>query len=187
MKRDDLVKRELSYVLKDLTNQKPLSSITVSELAQTAGISRGTFYNHFLDIYDLINWTFEIDVIQPLQNYIRCHSQRWSGITEQCLSKMYEESNFYCQAVQYRGQNSLRDYMRQRNLDSWKLLIDGYMGDDKTCDAETLDFFERFTAQAIANMVIEWAENGMKVPPEKMALMDCVATRGIYGMIDSVN
>lgn len=50
-----------------------------------------------------------------------------------------------------------------------------------------LIFFERFTAQAIANMVIEWAENGMKVPPEKMALMDCVATRGIYGMIDSVN
>ena len=49
------------------------------------------------------------------------------------------------------------------------------------------EFFERFTAQAIANMVIEWAEDGMKVPPEKMALMDCVATRGIYGMIDSVN
>ena len=47
MKRDDLVKRELSHVLKDLTRQKPLSSITVSELAQTAGISRGTFYNHF--------------------------------------------------------------------------------------------------------------------------------------------
>lgn len=65
--------------------------------------------------------------------------------------------------------------------------IDGYMGDDKTCDAETLDFFERFTVQAIANMVIEWAEDGMKVPPEKMALMDCVATRGIYEMIDSVN
>lgn len=187
MKRDDLVKRELSRTLKELVREKPLMSITVSELAQVAGISRGTFYNHFFDIYDLINWTFEIDVIQPLQNYIRHHMHAWSGITEQCLKKMYEELDFYCQAVQYRGQNSLRDYMRQRNLDSWKLLIDGYLGEDKTFDAETLDFFERFTAQAIANMVIEWAESGMKIPPEKMALMDCVATRGIYGMIDAAN
>ena len=71
MKRDDLVKRELSRTLKELVREKPLMSITVSELAQVAGISRGTFYNHFFDIYDLINWTFEIDVIQPLQNYIR--------------------------------------------------------------------------------------------------------------------
>lgn len=187
MKRDDLVKRELSRTLKELVREKPLMSITVSELAQVAGISRGTFYNHLFDIYDLINWTFEIDVIQPLQNYIRHHTHAWSGITEQCLKKMYEESEFYCQAVQYRGQNSLRDYMRQRNLDSWKLLIDGYLGEDKTFDAEALDFFERFTAQAIANMVIEWAESGMKIPPEKMALMDCVATRGIYGMIDAAN
>ena len=187
MKRNDLVKRELSQTLKSLAHEKPLASITVSELARAAGISRGTFYNHFLDIHDLINWTFEIDVIQPLQNYIRHHSHRWSGITEQCLEKMYQESNFYCQAAQYRGQNSLRDYMRQRNLDSWKLLIDGYMGDEKTFDAEALDFYERFTSQAIANMVIEWAEKGMPIPPEKMALMDCVATRGIYGMIDAAN
>lgn len=100
---------------------------------------------------------------------------------------MYADRDFYCQAVRIRGQNSLRDYMRARNLDSWRLLIESYMGNAKTFDPETLDFFTRFTAQAIASMVIQWAEEGMVIPPEKMALMDCVATRGIYGMIDDAN
>lgn len=187
MKRNDLIKRELSNTLKALIREKPLESVTVSEISTACGVSRGTFYNHFLDIYDLINWTFETDVITPLQDFITNHTRTWSGITCECLQKMYVDRDFYCQAVRIRGQNSLRDYMRARNLDSWRLLIESYMGDAKTFDPETLDFFTRFTAQAIASMVIQWAEEGMVIPPEKMALMDCVATRGIYGMIDDAN
>ncbi len=34
---------------------KPVNKITVTELAQKAEISKGTFYLHYLDIYDLYN------------------------------------------------------------------------------------------------------------------------------------
>lgn len=185
MSRSDLMKREFSRVLKELADSKPLESITVTELTKACGVSRGTFYNHFLDIYDLINWTFETDIIAPLQSYILEHKGTWSGITERCLFKMYENRSFYSQAVRNTGQNNLRDYMQQRNLDSWKLLIESYMGDSKKFDPETLNFIERYTAQGIANMVIAWAEQGMPIPPDKMSLMDLVATRGIYGVIDA--
>ncbi len=77
--------------------------------------------------------------------------------------------------------------MRKRNFDSWKLLIDGYLGEDKTFDADLLEFYERYTAEAVANTIIEWAKRGMKAPPERMAYMDHVATRGIYGLIDAAN
>lgn len=187
MIRRDLMKRELSSSLVALSAEKPLASITVSELAKRCEISRGTFYNHFLDIYDLINWTFEVDVVEPLQSYITSHDKRWSGITQLCLEKMYAKRDFYCQAMRMRGQNCLRDYMRERNLASWKLLIDRYMGDTHPLDEETLDFYEQFVSRAIVDMVVEWARQGMKMPPERMALMDVVTTRGIYGIIDAAN
>ncbi len=187
MRRNDLMKRELSRALKELAKTHELETISVTQLATECGVSRGTFYNHFLDIYDLINWTFETDVIVPLQNYISEHDETWSGITQQCLEKMYENRNFYTQAVRRRGQNSLRDYMRQRNLDSWKMLIAKYMGENKTFDPDMLDFIERYTSQAVGNMIIRWAEDGMPIPPQKMAYMDKVATRGIYGLIDEAN
>ncbi len=187
MNRRDLMKKELGKTLMELAEKKPLESITVSELAKECGVSRGTFYNHFFDIYDLINWIFEVDIVEPLQNYITSHDASWSGITKQCLEKMYEDRNFYCQALRYTGQNNLQDYMRKRNFDSWKLLIDGYLGEDKTFDADLLEFYERYTAEAVANTIIEWAKRGMKAPPERMAYMDHVATRGIYGLIDAAN
>ena len=37
----------------ELLNEKPLSKITVTDIVERADISRGTFYAHYLDVYDL--------------------------------------------------------------------------------------------------------------------------------------
>lgn len=37
-----------------LLNKKPIQNISVRELCEEAGINRGTFYNHYKDIYDLL-------------------------------------------------------------------------------------------------------------------------------------
>ena len=55
LKRNELVKRELSGTLKEMSKSQALSSVTVSALTDKCGFSRGTFYYHFIDIYDLIN------------------------------------------------------------------------------------------------------------------------------------
>lgn len=37
----------------ELLNEKPLNKITVTDIVERANISRGTFYAHYLDVYDL--------------------------------------------------------------------------------------------------------------------------------------
>ena len=37
----------------ELLNEKPLAKITVTDIVERANISRGTFYAHYLDVYDL--------------------------------------------------------------------------------------------------------------------------------------
>lgn len=39
----------------ELLNEKDLAKITVTDIVDRAGISRGTFYAHYLDVYDLYN------------------------------------------------------------------------------------------------------------------------------------
>lgn len=48
-------KRRLSAALAELMLQKPVQQITVRELTQKAGVSRGTFYFHYYDIYALLD------------------------------------------------------------------------------------------------------------------------------------
>ncbi|WP_240928830.1 TetR family transcriptional regulator [Streptococcus alactolyticus] len=56
-----VTKRALEEALKRLLLEKPLSKITIQDLADECGISRMTFYYHFKDIYDLVEWSFVED------------------------------------------------------------------------------------------------------------------------------
>ena len=52
-----VTKRALEQSLKNLLLKKPLTKITVSDIADDCGINRMTFYYHFKDIYDLVEWS----------------------------------------------------------------------------------------------------------------------------------
>lgn len=52
-----VTKRALEASLKNLLLQKPLSKITISDITEDCGINRMTFYYHFKDIYDLVEWS----------------------------------------------------------------------------------------------------------------------------------
>ena len=45
-----LIRKEFTQLLKE----KPVQSITVRELCERTGINRSTFYNHYQDVYDLL-------------------------------------------------------------------------------------------------------------------------------------
>lgn len=52
-------KENIETAFLSLLKKKPLEKITVTELAQTARISKGTFYLHYQDIYNLYNKLIE--------------------------------------------------------------------------------------------------------------------------------
>lgn len=50
------VKREITETLLRLLEKKNLEKITVKELVTLCGISRQTFYYHFEDVLDVVDW-----------------------------------------------------------------------------------------------------------------------------------
>ena len=61
-----VTKRALEASLKNLLLQKPLSKITISDITEDCGINRMTFYYHFKDIYDLVEWSCQEDASRAL-------------------------------------------------------------------------------------------------------------------------
>ena len=49
-------KRALEASLKKLLLEKPLNKITINDITEDCGVNRMTFYYHFKDIYDLVEW-----------------------------------------------------------------------------------------------------------------------------------
>lgn len=63
-----ITKRALEASLKNLLLQKPLNKITISDITEDCGINRMTFYYHFKDIYDLVEWSCVEDATRALQD-----------------------------------------------------------------------------------------------------------------------
>ena len=61
-----VTKRALEESLKRMLLRKPLDRITISDITEDCGISRMTFYYHFKDIYDLVEWACEEDAARAL-------------------------------------------------------------------------------------------------------------------------
>lgn len=65
-------KRAIAYTFKDLLKEKPFNKITVNDIASKCDINRQTFYYHFQDIRDLVEWICidEVDkLLEEKENY----------------------------------------------------------------------------------------------------------------------
>jgi AcrR family transcriptional regulator len=56
-----------------LLKRKSINQITIKELCEICNINRGTFYNHYIDIYDLMN-QIENSLVSELESYISKYS-----------------------------------------------------------------------------------------------------------------
>ena len=91
--------------LYDLLREKPYEKITVSAIVRNCGISQRTFYHHFRDKHDLVEWSY----LHVLDDY---YERNRKGITfRKWLRFMTEavwEHRLVLQKIaQYSGQNSL--------------------------------------------------------------------------------
>ena len=68
MPDSSLTKRALAQAIKELMNEKPLVKISIADIVDRCQMNRQSFYYHFRDKYDQVNWIFYTELITELQN-----------------------------------------------------------------------------------------------------------------------
>ena len=61
-------KQALSETFKILLEARTIDKITVKDIVTKCGVNRQTFYYHFRDIYELMEWTLENDIREYLSD-----------------------------------------------------------------------------------------------------------------------
>ena len=90
--------RQLADSLKKLLTRKTLDRITVRDITDDCGVNRQTFYYHFHDVYDLVEWMFR----QAAEMYMTegPEDMNWQELTERIIRSFLEEKSFimntYC-------------------------------------------------------------------------------------------
>lgn len=109
MADSNITKQALAAALKDLMEETPFEKINIGNICEKCGMNRKSFYYHFKDKYDLVNWIFDTDFIALTLNY---SADRWELIEIVCRY-FYENRNFYRRVLRVKGQNSFSEHFRE--------------------------------------------------------------------------
>jgi AcrR family transcriptional regulator len=61
----------LADALLELLKEKPFEEVTVEDIVNKCGASRPTFYRHFKDKYDLMDWIYLKLIILKFRSHLR--------------------------------------------------------------------------------------------------------------------
>ncbi len=161
------IKDILENGLLDLCHKKDLSQITVKDLLETTGVSRQTFYNHFLDKNDLIQYIYNHKIIDHFNGQNPNLNFYESLIHSFKHMKQYQ--TFLKQACLMEGQNCLKEYISKHCEDFDLKWHQQLYGEKPMPDA--LKFATIYHANASSAMTLSWILSDMKVPVEEMAKM----------------
>ena len=167
MADSNITKRALAAALKNLMEERPFDKISVAHICACCDMNRKSFYYHFKDKYDLVNWIFDTEFL-PLAGTGFCDEQEESILT--ICKYLYTNKNFYCKALQINGQNSFSDHFRKCCL---PLLRKRFV---YLCGEEINDeFILNFYTDAVMCAIERWLIDKNCMLPEELVSKICRA------------
>ncbi|MDO5033328.1 MAG: TetR/AcrR family transcriptional regulator C-terminal domain-containing protein [Eubacteriales bacterium] len=155
MSKSQETKVLIAQALKELMPELPFDKISVTRICQEAQVHRKTFYYHFQDKYDLVNWIYDTEVaeLKQLDQNSRDPEEVLAFFKAIC-HYLYNNRAFYHKALQIEGQNSFLDhfYSLTRPLVRERLAL--LMGTSKIDDFTT-DFFTDAIVAALENWLLQ--------------------------------
>lgn len=141
MADSNITKRALGESLKSLMREDQFSKISVGEICDRCSMNRKSFYYHFRDKYELVNWIFEREFV--FVDRAKDNSSEWDGFERLCCY-FYENKEFYKQAFKIEGQNSFEEYFAEYCKNTFSKQL---KEDSKGTDAQ-------FQSTLLAGMVV---------------------------------
>lgn len=146
-------KRALACALQALMEETSFEKISVAHICERCGMHRKSFYYHFRDKFDLMNWIFDMDFI-PVISVDLSSSQGRLTFFEQACNCFYENRRFYRKALLVKGQNSFTEHFRECLQPILRKRLEDVMAGDEADDF-SVDFYTDACLGAIERWLLD--------------------------------
>ena len=152
-------KLALEASLKKLLLHKKIDKITINDLTADCGISRMSFYYHFKDIYDLVEWVCVEDGKRALQDKKTYNT--WQEGMQQIFEAVMENKTFILNVYSAVSREKIESYL---NKLTYQLIADVV---EERCTGidlaeENKEFIAEFYKYGFVGVMLDWIGRGMK-------------------------
>lgn len=161
----ELTKQLIADSLKKLMREKPLNKISIRELVAECGLNRQTFYYHFQDIYALLEWIVEKEIISVLGNSDNFLTWQEAGVY--FLKYLKQNSTIVLCALNSMGRTALKNFLFDDIFKVATLYIENVSSDIKVSE-KNFNHVVHFYAVTFGALLEDWLSTGMPDEPEDL-------------------
>lgn len=162
------VDKLLAESFKELVAVIPVEKITIKEITDKAGVIRPTFYNHFQDKYELLEWIIRTEILDPILPLFQGGFIR-EGFTL-AFQNVEKDKEFYKKACKMEGQNSFRDISEQCIKELLCQFIREQVGENaRLHNWMPSEYLAEYYAQSMSYVLQRWLESDLVLPASEVA------------------
>ena len=160
-----VTKRALEQSLKNLPLKKPLTKITVGDITEDCGINRMTFYYHFKDIYDLVEWSCLEDAKRALEE--KKTYDTWQQGFLQIFKAVQENKPFILNVYRCVHREQVEKYL-QPLVDQLLLNVINEEAAGITVRDEDKQFIAQVYSYMFIGLMLDWIKDDMREDPQQI-------------------
>lgn len=104
-----LTKKALADSLKEQLKIEPLDKICIAEICDRCNLNRKSFYYHFEDKTDLINWIFDTEYLSEASK--KSYATQWESVENLCRY-LYLNKSFYKKVLKSQDAEHFTNHIR---------------------------------------------------------------------------
>ena len=160
-----VTKRALEQSLKNLLLKKPLTKITIGDITEDCGINRMTFYYHFKDIYDLVEWACLEDARRALDE--KKTYDTWQQGLLQIFAAVQENKPFILNVYRCVHREQVEKYL-QPLVDQLLLNVINEEAAGITVRDEDKQFIAQVYSYMFIGLMLDWIKDDMREDPQQI-------------------
>ncbi len=165
----EITQIKLADALKSLMELKSFEKISVSDITNYCSVHRQTFYYHFADKYELLNWICRREIIEPLTEDFSLDNM-YDKLSSM-FTDMRAQKSFYQSALKINVE-VLFNYISNLVVDRLEQTFDDIERENGLQPKDTKEnkLLAEFFGYGISGIVLKWASSGMKETPKELTM-----------------
>ena len=126
-------------------------------------VSRQTFYYHFDDVYDLLEWVFEEDANANLPSEVVYDN--WKHDVTLWFKYLYDNSTFALNVYNSNSRLYMLRYIKGRLRECIRSFSE-IVAENRSIDRQDFEFIVEFYSNIVVGLISQWMDQGMQLPKE---------------------
>ena len=148
------VKNAIAETFWALTNKKHIDKITVKDIVEECGISRQTFYYHFQDIIDVIEWSADQKIQQMIAQCLKAKTPE-EGI-RLSVSFFYQNKKVWNKLLASKRRTQF-EHMAMQAIHEYMMELLKYRKPDISASYADVELVVHFFTYGIGGVFMEYA------------------------------